>query len=151
MPTTYTQANRPLAVRTPLGEDVLLLEKFAGTEALSRPYAFRLDLLRHGDKPIPFADVVGKPATVEIRSAAGVTQRYFHGLVSRLSQGRRFVSPLGETFITYQADLVPRLWLLTRKVRSRIFQRLTVPDILKAVLKDEWKLDVTFQIVGPGA
>jgi type VI secretion system secreted protein VgrG len=30
--------------------------------------------------------------------------------------------------------MVPKLWLLTKKVRSRIFQQVSVPDILRAVL-----------------
>ena len=41
--------------------------------------------------------------------------------------------------------LVPKLWLLTKKVRSRIFQHLSVPDILRQVLNG---LDVTYEISG---
>ena len=32
-------------------------------------------------------------------------------------------------------DVVPQFWLLTRRAQSRIFQQLTVPDILKKVLQ----------------
>ena len=49
------------------------------------------------------------------------------------------------TFIRYHAELVPRLWLLTKNFQSRIFQHMSIPDILKQVLAD---LDVSFQIQG---
>jgi type VI secretion system secreted protein VgrG len=41
--------------------------------------------------------------------------------------------------------MVPRFWLLTRQAQSRIFQQLTVPDILKQVLKG---LDVSYSLQG---
>lgn len=34
----------------------------------------------------------------------------------------------------YRAVIVPRLWYLTRTVRSRVFQDMSVPDVVKAVL-----------------
>jgi type VI secretion system secreted protein VgrG len=40
---------------------------------------------------------------------------------------------------------VPRLWLWTKSARSRIFQHLTVPDILKKVLQG---LDAAFELSG---
>ena len=41
----YSQANRPMRVDTALGTDVLLLEGFSGTESVSSPFAYTLDLL----------------------------------------------------------------------------------------------------------
>ena len=41
----YSQSNSPLAVTTPLGEDLLLLIGFRGHEAVSQLFSFRLDLL----------------------------------------------------------------------------------------------------------
>ena len=40
-----------------------------------------------------------------------------------------------DTFTTYRAELVPEAWRLTRKTQSRIFQAMTVPEILKETLK----------------
>jgi type VI secretion system VgrG family protein len=45
--------------------------------------------------------------------------------------------------VSYRASLTPKLWLLTKKVRSRIFQHVTVPDILNAVLTG---MDVTYEL-----
>ena len=39
----YTQANRAIAISTPLGTDKLLLESFQASEAISHP--FRLELV----------------------------------------------------------------------------------------------------------
>src|SRR5208282_5781297 len=55
------------------------------------------------------------------------------------SQGSR-----DETFVKYRAELVPKLWLLTKNVQSRIFQHLSVPDILHQVLTG---VDVTYEIL----
>src|SRR5436309_8152537 len=42
-------------------------------------------------------------------------------------------------------ELVPEFWLLTRSAQSRIFQHISVPDILKKVLTG---LNVDFQVRG---
>ena len=42
---TDTQAQRPMAVTTPLGEDKLLLVGFTGKEALSQLFLYRLNCL----------------------------------------------------------------------------------------------------------
>ena len=51
----------------------------------------------------------------------------------------------GAIFTEYTLEIVPQFWLLTRRAQSRIFQHLSVPDILKKVLEG---LDVTFELQG---
>ena len=121
---TYTQANRPMAARTPLGADVLLLTGLKGREGISELFRFDLEFLSEQPKAVVFEKLVGQGVTVEIELPGG-GKRYVDGIVRRFRQGRR-----DEVFAHYSAELVPRLWLLTRKVRSRVFQRLTVPEIL---------------------
>src|SRR5438105_7754002 len=134
----YTQANRWLSVTTPLGKDTLLLAGFRGHEAVSELFHFHLDLLAKNDVAIAFDKIVGQAVTVKMTPLPpGGPSRYFHGIVNRFSQGRR-----DETFTQYRAEIVPQFWLWTRKVQSRIFQHLTVPDIIKQVLAG---LTVTFQ------
>ena len=125
---TYTQAHRPLAIKTPLGIDVLLLTGIRGHETISQLFNFQLDLLAKSQNEIRFDRVVGQNVTVEMR-LANEEKRYFNGLVKRFSQGAR-----DEVFVHFRAELVPKLWLLTKKIRSRIFQHLSVPDILRQVL-----------------
>jgi type VI secretion system secreted protein VgrG len=123
-----TQAGRPLAITTPLGKDVLLLTGLEGHETISGLFRFQLDLLADRNTPVAFDQVLGQSVTVELEVPPD-GKRCFNGIVSRFSQGRRDAH-----FTHFRAELVPRLWLLTRKVGSRIFQRMTVPEILDTVL-----------------
>jgi len=124
---TYTQAGRPMSVSTPLGEDSLLLTAVTGHEAISQLFCFRLDLLAETKTEIAFDRVVGQSVTVKMELPDGEV-RYFHGLVKRFAQGAR-----DETFVKFRAEVAPQLWLLTKKVRSRIFQHMAVPEILRQV------------------
>ena len=125
---SYTQVGHPLSIRTPLGPDALLLTAVEGHEEISGLFRFRLTLLADRRTPVPFEEVLGKQATVAIEMPPD-GKRYVDGIICRLGQGGR-----DATFTHLEAELVPRLWLLTRRVQSRIFQRMTVPDILEAVL-----------------
>src|SRR5579872_1057 len=133
----YAQADRPLAITTPLGKDILLLTALRGREAISKLFSFQLDLLAESNHEIVFDSLLGKNVTVEMRLEDGTT-RYFNGLVKSFSQGGR-----DENWVRFRAEMVPQLWLLSKKVRSRIFQHVTVPDILRKVLAG---LNVNYEI-----
>ncbi|MFN7986889.1 MAG: type VI secretion system tip protein TssI/VgrG [Thermoanaerobaculia bacterium] len=124
---TYTQANRPMAITTPLGPDVLLLTALKGHEGISELFRFELEVMAEQTTTIAFDQILGQGVTVELELPEG-GKRYINGIVCRFRQGRR-----DGTFTHYRAEVVPKLWLLTRKVRSRIFQQLTVPEILAKV------------------
>jgi type VI secretion system secreted protein VgrG len=124
----YTQINRLLEVNTPLGPDVLLLTGFTGREAISGLFELHLELQAERETKIPFEKLMGQSVSVRVRYAED-KDRWFNGIVSRFSQGGR-----DEEFTHYRAEVVPQLWLWTRKVQSRIFQHLTIPEILKHVL-----------------
>jgi type VI secretion system secreted protein VgrG len=141
----YSQANRTLAVTTPLGTDVLLLQQFSGEETVSKLFRFELELLADSTTTIAFDSILGQGVTITLMMPGG-SQRYFNGIVSRFSQGQRIPSAEGGgTFTRYRAEVVPKLWMLTRNHQSRIFQQLAVPDILKQVLTG---LSVTYQLQG---
>ncbi len=143
---TYTQANRPLAITTPLGQDAVLLERFTGSEAISELFCFQLDLL--AEQPVAFDRLLGQQATLTV-ALTGQPKRFVTGIINRLSQGGRARAADGKTFLLrYQADLVPPLWRLTKRRQSRIFQHLSTVDILKRVLQSDWRLTVQFHIVG---
>jgi type VI secretion system secreted protein VgrG len=122
----YTQENRLIAIDTPLGDDVLLLQGFTGHEAISRLFRFQLDLLSEKSS-ISFKDIVGQNVTIRVTLADG-SPRYFNGVVSRFSQ-----SGSDLRFARYQMEVVPWLWFLTRISDCRIFQNMTIPDIIKKV------------------
>jgi type VI secretion system secreted protein VgrG len=133
------QQNRDLRVKTPLPENDLLIVGLSATEENSRLFSFHLDLIAEIQTNVPFEKLIGQKITVELSQADQGT-RYFSGICSRVSQGES-----DATFTSYSAELVPQFWLLTRRGQSRIFQHVSVPDILKKVLEG---LDVDFQIEG---
>jgi type VI secretion system secreted protein VgrG len=140
----YTQAGRPLAITTPLGQDALLLVGLTGHEGISQLFSFQLDVLADG--PVAFDQLVGQPATV-LLDAPGSSKRTINGILSRVTQqGRVYGRTENVPFVRYRLELVPRLWLLTRRFQSRILQHLSVPDILQQILHDEWRLDVSIRI-----
>src|SRR6266436_1584216 len=138
---TYTQDNRPLSVKTPLGKDVLLLVGITSHEAISQLFTFRLDLLAEDASKVKFDKLLGQKITVALK-LPNEKERYFNGICNRISQGGRSE---GEVFTSYRLELAPQLWLLTRRWQSRIFQHVSVPDILKKVFTG---LDVAFEIQG---
>src|SRR5437016_1361842 len=101
-----TQAGRLLSISTPLGKDVLLLEGLDGQEELSSLFQFTLFLLSENPS-VPFGDIVGKSATIQIEGKSG--PRYIHGFINQFSQG-----PSTGSVAHYYATLVPWLWNLTQ-------------------------------------
>ncbi len=148
MPPTFSQFGRLVALTTPLGPDVLLLEKVQGFEALSEPFRFDLDALAVASETIAFDALLGQSATVSLALPDG-SARYLNGVVRRVAQGPQVPGVIGDvTFRRYRLELVPKLWLLSRRVQSRIFQQLSVPDILKKVLTGidaSWELQGTYE------
>ena len=142
---SFTQSHRALAIATALDHDALLLEKLSGTEAISDLFRFRLDLL--APAPVDFGKVLNQWATLRIGLPNG-TERYINGMIARMSQGGQVPAAGRGKLIRYSADLVPTLWRLGKRVRSRIFQNQSVPDILKHVLADNWRLELSMRLSG---
>lgn len=121
------QFNREARVRTALGEDVLLFAGMSGTEELGRLPEFRVRLLS-ANEGVRIADVLGKPMTVELATSPYGDVRHFNGIVTRFSR-----TGWKGGYASYEALLHPWLWLLTRASDCRIFQDLSVIDIVKQV------------------
>ena len=137
-----TQTHRFIAVGTPLGEDVLLLRSFTFTEKLGRPFMMFLDMISD-TSDINFDDIVGQNVTVRLQKPSDEEPRYFNGFVSRFTQTR-----LSGRTTQYQAEVVPWLWFLTRTSDCRIFQEMTVPDIIKQVFRDHGFTDFEDRLSG---
>lgn len=135
----YTQANRTLTVSTPLGDDAFLLVGFTAEESISKLFTFHLDLIAENQTRIPFEALLGQEVSVKLRFENG-GERFFSGVCVRIGKGDR-----DREFTSYQMELAPQFWLLTKSAQSRIFQHISVPDILKKVLGG---LDVTYQLQG---
>lgn len=120
-----------------LAPEVFEVAHFKGTEGISQLYHFEIDLFSQ-DPAIDFSSVVAKPATFFM--TRGMTRVPIHGQVADFIQ-------LGQTrnHTAYRVVLVPTLWRLTHKFRSKIFQRLTVEEIITEVLSDifDFRFDLT--------
>ena len=122
-----TQAHREVSVKTALADDVLLFSSMTGSDQLGRLSEYRVQLLST-DNGVQIADVLGKEMTVVLDLHAEGELRHFHGIVTRFaSTGKQ-----GDMF-SYEATIHPWLWLLTRASNCRIFQELSVLDIVKQV------------------
>jgi len=123
------QLTRLAQISSPLGPDILLLSQMTGGDDLGRLFEYRLQLTSNDDA-IDLNQLLGKPMSVALQMGAGRT-RYFHGLVASCSQGVD-----DGQFASYQVVLRPWLWLLTRTSDCRIFQHMTVAQIIKQVFRD---------------
>jgi type VI secretion system secreted protein VgrG len=137
----YTQTNRRIAITTPLGDDVLLLRGFTGSEAISQLFHFDLDLLSE-DTSIKLQDLVGQNVTLRIFDADGA-ERSWNGFISRFSQGSQ-----DRRLTAYRAQMVPWLWFLTRTADCRIFQNKKAPDIIQKIFSDLGFQDFELRLYG---
>jgi type VI secretion system secreted protein VgrG len=135
------QADRPLTIDTPLGKDMVLLRGLSGREGVSQLFGFELDLIAENKTDVAFDKLLGQKVTAHLSLLKG--KRHFNGRCVRISQGERDEGE--KTFTSYRMEIVPDFWMLTRKAQSRIFQQMSVPDILKKVLVG---FDVTYEIQG---
>jgi len=139
------QKGRQLLVNTPLREDFLLLEEFSASETISELFSYQLKLVHEetAEGLIPTvvdpATLLGQPVGIKI-NLPDKTSRFFNGVISHWRQGNR-----DTRFTYYNAIVVPKIWILTQKSQSRIFQRLTVPEILKKVFAG---FSVKYEFVG---
>ena len=125
----HTQANRLAAIKTKLADDELVLRGFRGEEHLSKPFTLYAELTSK-NASIALGDLIASPVGIRLDMGRKGT-RYFHGYISKITQ-----MPSDSDGARYEAVIVPWLWLLTRTSDCRIFQEMSVIDILSKVFKD---------------
>lgn len=119
----------PFRLTTTLGDDTLRLLSMSASEELGRIFTYDV-LALSTDKDIPAVDLLGQPASVLIDLLGGQV-RHFSGLVCGFAaEGRH-----NREHYRYRLLLRPWLWLATRRADSRIFQHLSVVDIIKKVFE----------------
>jgi len=122
-----TQHQRLFTFDSPLPpEQELQLLSFSGREAISELFSFQAHLISQ-DARIELKKLIGKKVTLGIALANGTT-RYISAHVSD------FVHTGADGGIAnYTAELVPWIWILSRRRDSRIFQDKTTEQIVKEV------------------
>lgn len=125
----FAQTTRLLSLTTPLGADKLLADRFQCSEAISELFDMSLAVLATPDTVVTPADLIGKRVTLSVEVDDAGTQRPFNGLVASIE------SMGGDSdFNSYSLRVVPSLWLLTLNTQTRVFQNLSVVEIVKQVL-----------------
>jgi type VI secretion system secreted protein VgrG len=131
---------RAMEIVTPLGTDVLLFHGMHAREELGRISELQVELLSDPRNVINLDDILGKNVTVKLALPDEGT-RHFNGFVTRFGAGGTH-----GRYNRFVAEVRPWLWFLTRTADCRIFQEMTVPDILKAVFADEPTNDFKFEL-----
>ncbi len=105
--------------------DFKVLE-FQGREAISQPYRFDLELVsEHPD--LDLESLLHRPAFLAFApDGSGI-----HGLVHQAAQGES-----GQRLTRYRLTIVPQLAYLAHRTNQRIFQHLSVPQIVAQVLEE---------------
>jgi Uncharacterized protein conserved in bacteria len=106
--------------------DLQVLE-FSAKERLNQPYEVKLELV--SERPdLDLESLLHRPAFLRFApDNSGI-----HGQVYQIAQGDS-----GKRLTRYQVTLVPQLAYLTHCHNQRIFQHLSVPQIIAKVLKDQ--------------
>src|SRR5438105_573204 len=130
-----SQQQRLLFSESTLGKDVLLIERCAVLEGVSRLFSCELDLLvdlaknRSKLQQVTAENLIGKKFTTGVLQEKN--ERFFNGIITRFSEGHR-----DRRFAHFRAEVVPWAWLLTQRVNCRVFQNLTTPEIIKQIFSE---------------
>ena len=126
----FSQASRYMKLSTPLGDDVLAVEQFRCRDAISELFTMELSVLSK-EEDIKPKKLVGLNVTLTLVLDDG-TDRYFNGFVASLTGGHKS----GRDLRQYNMVVVPWFWFLTKNSNCRIFQQLSVVDIIEQVFGD---------------
>jgi type VI secretion system secreted protein VgrG len=148
----YTQTTRLLRLATPLGPEQLLAECVRGEESISESYTFTISALSL-DAGISLRALLGQPALLELLTVNNGELRPFHGYLTAVE-----LNGANGGMARYTLTLQPWTAFLARTRDSRVFQNMTVFDILDAVfttwqgrgkLAPAWRFDIADRSVYP--
>ncbi len=124
------KANQPqfVFICGDLDLDTFGVAEFSGTDNMLSPYEFIINL-RSPRNDISSDETINKQATLYIFREG----EYFpySGIVSEFKY-----CGTSTDYSTYTVKLVPRLWLLNLNFQTRVFQKMSIPDIIEKVLED---------------
>ncbi|MGK9230695.1 type VI secretion system tip protein VgrG [Inquilinus limosus] len=143
---SLTQQGRLLAIETPIGPDIFLLEAMEGEEEVCALFSFRLRV-RSKRQDVTPADMVGLPISWSLELPGG-GRREWSGVVGALEAGPM----LGDGMRAYTVTAHPWLWLFGHTSDCRIFQYKTTQQILETIFAEANIRDYDFKgVIGPKA
>lgn len=134
----HNDKESPLTLTLPGSDLSLQVMQFHGHEALNQPYRFDIEAL--GLNPaVPLESLLQRPAYLDLGQGAG-----FHGVLHSLSRELR-----GPYQVAYRLVLVPELLALDKHRPRRVFERQSVPMILRQLLVEHELPDSHFRFELP--
>lgn len=141
---TWTQAGRVGQISTILGTDKILLESFSATERFNEPFSIEVDVITE-DKDVDFTPCLGSGVSISIDGDATVA-RHFHGVL--FEAARKSVD--GGVAGRFRLSLRPWMSLLDLGRNSRIYQNMSVKDIIDDVIKRAGFTDYSINLSNRG-
>ncbi len=120
---------REITVAIPAIGEPVTFERMEGEEQVSAPFAFELRFSARTLDLKP-ADLLGTRATIAVKGAEDSEPRHFDGHVAEFG-----LAEIRDDFAFYRLLLRPALWFASLATDNRIFQNLSVPDIIEEVLR----------------
>ncbi|MGW8342072.1 type IV secretion protein Rhs [Xanthomonas axonopodis pv. khayae] len=133
---------RTITLHSDLGER-LLLHRMQASEALGQLFDYRIDALCTELQP-NLRDLLGTPVAVQLANGEG-EQRWYHGMVASCAHNGYAVVDALE-YAVLELQVVPKPWLLTQRRDCRIYQDMSVPEIVTSVLGEIGYGDVQQQL-----
>jgi type VI secretion system secreted protein VgrG len=124
-------------------EESLSVRHFSVREALSELFEVTVVALSPNED-LDLESIAGKPAGLLVTWGNPPEPRVWSGICTELTQ--LAAEPTGLS--TYRVRIAPDLWLATRRVDHRVFEHLTIPEIVKKVLS-RYRIDPRLELTTP--
>ena len=103
---------------------------FEGVEEVCKPYEFLIELVSLSSS-VDCTALLGTPVCLTIADRSG-EERIVHGIIHAMEQLHT-----ANRYTHYRCAVVPRLWFLDQIRDHRIFQNLSVVEIIQKILKEQ--------------
>ncbi len=126
------------------GESSLSVRNFAVHEAVSS--LFMLSVIARSESPsIDLESIIGQTANMRVGNGRS-EERLWTGIVNNIEQVQAAQPGVaGRELSTYSIRIVPKLWLLTQRTNYKIFQHMSIPDIIDALLAP-WDVECAWEV-----
>ncbi|MBU0699825.1 type VI secretion system tip protein VgrG, partial [bacterium] len=109
------------------GQD-MRMTRFYIAEGISRLTSLSVTIISSNPE---IKNILNKRATLTIRSTQETPDKFFYGVVTKAS-----LTKATHEYGEYTVEIMPAFWLLSLRKQSRIFQKMSVREIVEKVLKD---------------
>jgi type VI secretion system secreted protein VgrG len=124
-----SQAGRMAILKTPLGDDTLVLTSFSGAEALGELFEFQIDALSEQEN-VNFDQALGRSCTIKLKTYEQ-KERLFCGILIHAQWIGR-----DQEYFAYRLVLRPWFWTLAHRANCRIFLDKDIKEIIESVFED---------------